>query len=182
MKLKEITARTSKSQRLIVLIKESQALNSVVKSIRPLASLMARVSKSSQMALFMKVTSRRVRRMVLEEESLLRARYFKANFAMIRWTAKVTSSGKMGLSMRANGVEARNQAKGSSTGPMDRSMRVSSRTMSVMAQEFFTIHVERSLKDSGRQAKRMADVFTHGLTEQSITLSTSTAKSRVRVS
>lgn len=120
--------------------------------------------------------------MVLEEESLLRARYFKANFAMTRWTAKVTSSGKMGLSMRVNGVEARNQAKGSSTGPMDRSMKVSSRTMSVMAQEFFTIHAERNSRDSGRQAKRMADVFTHGLTEQSITLFTSTAKSRVRVS
>lgn len=143
---------------------------------------MERASKSSRMALSMKDISRRDRRTVSAEESLLRAKSFKVYSAMIRWTAKVTSSGKMGLFMRVNGLAARNQARGSSTGRMDRYMRASSRTMSVMEQEFCTIHAERNSKDSGKQAKRMVDVSTLGPTVPSTTLSTSTERSKEKVS
>lgn len=149
---------------------------------RPLASLMGRASRSSQMARSMKVISRRDRHTVSAEESLPRAKSSKVYLAMIRWTAMVTFSGKMDLFMRVYGLEERSQARENSTGLMDRYMRASSKTTSVMAQEFCTIHAGRNSKDSGKQAKRTVDVSTHGPTEQSTTLSTSTARSKERVS
>ena len=92
-------------------------------------------------------------------------RYSRVSLAMIRWTDKDTSNGKMALYMKVSGLEAKSLAKENSTGPMDKSMRESSRIMSVMEQEYCIIRAERDLKDSGRLEKRTEDVSTHGQTE-----------------
>ena len=162
--------------------RESQAHNSEERSIRQRANLMERESKSSRTGLFMKDISRKGRLMASEGVSLLKVKFSKVNSAMIKWTDMGTSSGKMVLSMKVSGLEAKSLAKENSTGQMDRYMRENSKITSVMEPESCIIRAERGLKDSGRLEKRMADVSTLGRTGQGMVSFISMERSRARES
>lgn len=120
--------------------------------------------------------------MASEGVSLLKVKFSKVNSAMIKWTDMGTSSGKMVLSMKVSGLEAKKLAKENSTGQMDRYMRENSKITSVMEPESCIIRAERDLKDSGRLEKRMADVSTLGRTGQGMVSFISMERSRERES